>query len=380
MKYSLLRKILSLLLIILLSVSTLAGCGDSEPKKGSRRSKTEDDDDDWFDDDDDDDDDDWKTPTPSKPGKQTDTGKKFNIRQSENAKITYEKYDNGLFTAEIPKGWVVNVLELSDYIHYTFQIYDPNNPSVRIFFNMKTEGYFATKADRDFYVSWYPTSELAKMPAVEPNTTEAFYKVFCEAMAPNNTANFKFMQLNNFTKVASLGTDALGAETIRATFTEGSGKKMEGIFYCAIMPVWLYYITLLNVYQAVYMVAPENELNNWIPVFDHTLGSIRFTDTFIRNYNDEEAFQGRAAAQIGQICSQMTDIVISGWEARESAYDRISQKQSDATLGYERVYDVETNEIYEAPLDFFDYYKGDRYKTVTDDMYLLPIDGYIDWK
>lgn len=377
MKQSVFRKMLSLLLIFLLSFSTLAGCGDSDTKKGSSRTRTEDDDDDW---DDDDDDDDWKKPTPSKPGIPSASGKKFNIRKSANADITYVKYDNGLFTAEIPKGWVVNVLELSDYIHYTFQIYDPKNPNVRLFFNMKTEGYFATKKDRDFFVSVYPTSEIAKMPAVEPNTTEAFYKVFCEAMAPNNTANFKFMQLNNFQKVQSLGTDPLGAETIRATFTEGGGQKMEGVFYCAIMPVWLYYITLLNVYQAVYMVAPENELNNWIPVFDHTLGSIRFTETFIRNYNDEEAFQGRSAAQIGQICSQMTDIVISGWESRQSSYDRISQKQSDATLGYERIYDTETKEIYEAPLDFFDYYKGDRYQSVTDDMYLLPIDGYIDWK
>ena len=52
----------------------------------------------------------------------------------------------------------------------------------------------------------------------------------------------------------------------------------------------------------------------------------------------------------------------------------------DATLGYERVYDSEKNEIYRAPVDFFDYYSGDRYKPVTDDQYLLPIDGYIDWK
>ena len=51
-----------------------------------------------------------------------------------------------------------------------------------------------------------------------------------------------------------------------------------------------------------------------------------------------------------------------------------------APLGYERVYDSEKNEIYRAPVDFFDYYSGDRYKPVTDDQYLLPIDGYIDWK
>lgn len=33
---------------------------------------------------------------------------------------------------------------------------------------------------------------------------------------------------------------------------------------------------------------------------------------------------------------------------RQNSYDIISQKQSDATLGYEHVYDTETNEIYKA--------------------------------
>lgn len=375
MKAITLRKLISLFLVIALGVSMLTGCGDDDDDdRGARRTR-----DGIEDTDDDDDDDDGPS---SLTGKNTPsvTGKKYNIRKSEAASVTYVKYDNSLFTAEIPKGWVVNVLETSDYIHYTFQIYNPDNPSVRLFFNMKTEGYFSSVKDRNYYNSIYPNSYFSDMPAVEPNTTEAFYKVFSQTMQANNTNNFKFMLINNLKQVASLGKDALGAETIRATFTDGNGKKMEGVFYCAIMPVWLYYITLLNVYQSVYMTAPEGELTNWIGVLDHILGSIQFTQTFVKNYNDEEAFQGRASAQIASICSQMNDIVMSGWNNQQASYDRISQKQSDATLGYERIYDTETKEIYEAPLDFFDYYSGDRYKTVTDDMYLLPIDGYIDWK
>ena len=352
------RKALALLLVLLLSFSLLAGCGDDD-----------DDDDDLF-------------PKGTGNGKNTGTAgsKKYTVKQSAAASVTYESYNNGLFTAEIPKGWVVNVLETSDYIHYTFQIYDPKNPNLKVFFNMKTEGYFASQKDHDFYCTYYPTSELAKMPWVDPQTTEAFYNVFSNTLCVNDTNNFKFPRINGFNKIESLGKDALGAETLHATYTDEKGQTVEGVFYCAIMPVWLYYITCLNVYQAVFVTAPENELSNWIDVLSHVLGSIRFTQTYINNYYDEQAFQGRTAAQIGQICSQMTDIVVSGWEQRQATYDRISQKQSDATLGYERIYDTETKEIYEAPLDFFDYYKGDRYQTVTDDMYLLPIDGYIEWK
>ena len=56
----------------------------------------------------------------------------------------------------------------------------------------------------------------------------------------------------------------------------------------------------------------------------------------------------------------------------------MSQKQSDATLGYERVYDTETNEIYKAYNGFTDDYDGKRYKSITDDMYAEKTSGYIE--
>ena len=81
-----------------------------------------------------------------------------------------------------------------------------------------------------------------------------------------------------------------------------------------------------------------------------------------------------------KIYNETSDLITRGWEARQSTYDILSQKQSDTTLGYERVYDTETNEIYRAYNGFTDDYQGDRYKTVTDNMYNLPVNGYIEKK
>ena len=39
---------------------------------------------------------------------------------------------------------------------------------------------------------------------------------------------------------------------------------------------------------------------------------------------------------------------MQAWENRQTTYDIMSQKQSDATLGYERVYNTDTGEIYES--------------------------------
>ena len=69
---------------------------------------------------------------------------------------------------------------------------------------------------------------------------------------------------------------------------------------------------------------------------------------------------------------------MDSWEKRNNSYDITSQKQSDATLGYERVYDTETGEIYKAYNGFTDDYSGNRYQPITDDMYTKGIAGYIE--
>ena len=73
-----------------------------------------------------------------------------------------------------------------------------------------------------------------------------------------------------------------------------------------------------------------------------------------------------------------SDMIMSSWEARNNSYDIISQKQSDATLGYERVYDIETGDIYKAYNGFTDDYSGDRYQPIIDNMYTQVTSGYIE--
>lgn len=68
---------------------------------------------------------------------------------------------------------------------------------------------------------------------------------------------------------------------------------------------------------------------------------------------------------------------MSSWENRNKSLDISSQKYSDATLGYERVYDTDTGEIYKAYNGFTDDYTGSKYQAITDDMYSEQVTGYI---
>jgi hypothetical protein len=86
------------------------------------------------------------------------------------------------------------------------------------------------------------------------------------------------------------------------------------------------------------------------------------------------------AKQVSQSANEMQDAIMSSWENRNTSQDIISQKQSDATMGFERVMDTETGEIYQTDDGFTDWYDGERYTAITDDQYTEAVVGRFSWK
>ena len=83
--------------------------------------------------------------------------------------------------------------------------------------------------------------------------------------------------------------------------------------------------------------------------------------------------------QISQNFNETMDDIMSSWESRNRSQDIMSQKQSDATLGLERIYDTEKDEIYMAKNGWSDTNKDERFQLVTDDsMYLKATSGTIE--
>ena len=317
-------------------------------------------------------------PTQAEPTETEPVAVDFEIVPSEASTISYQNFSNDAFSAKIPEGWRVDIFP-GDYLHYTFKIYDPEEPRRMVFFNMKTEGYPMTQEDWQFYQNTYPNSVFGQLPYIDPQTTENFYNHFTEALRQNDNDTFTFPIINQFQKIETYGTNATTGEIVRASYIDGNGDVVDGIFSASLYPIDLYYTRVLNVYDTWYVSAPEGELPEWLGVLSEVFSSIEFTDQFLDGCYDQLDIEARNNANIAKICAQMSDIVMEGWQNQQESYDRISQKQSDATLGYERVYDNDTGEIYKAPLDFYDHYSGDRYVPVTDDQYLLPVDGYIEY-
>ena len=335
----------------------------------------------------------------NKPGNKNDTTikldnkEKVKITKSEASTVKYETYDNGLVKFEYPEGWKVEIAP-TDYIHYCFKVYDPENPTYMFLFGLKQEGALKSEKARKVFASYYPDSPFAKIAAIDPQTTEAFYKVWNENADYNNSSlgvNF-FSHLDNFTVIDNLGKDMVGGDILRASYTDSKGNKAQGIFTAAVKSIGVYNISEnifnpfgpqvdvspLNVYNIMIMSAPEDDFINWQGILDHCLSTIEFSQTFMSGFNKEEDTILTTVQSNQKIYDEISDMIMDSWEQRNNSYDIISQKQSDATLGYERVYDTETGDIYKAYNGFTDDYSGTRYQPITEDMYTQATSGYIE--
>lgn len=313
---------------------------------------------------------------------------KVEIKASETKNIQFTDFDNGLIKLKVPEGWKVDTV--GDYIHYTIKVYDPENPTYQFFLNLKTEGYNKSQEAKDFQQRYYPNSMFAKTSVIAEKTTEGFYKIFNDLGTLNNSATFTFPTLTDFTVLDNLGPASIGGDVLRASFKDVNGKDAEGIFTAYVYDPGPYYVNeyvmsgkqidiyYLNVYNTMFISAPKDKLVDWEQTLSTINASLEFTDTFMNQYGNQQDAVMQNFQSVRAICNQTSDIIMSAWESRSAAYDRMSQKQSDATLGYERVYDTDTGEIYKAYNGFTDDYQGNRYQSITDDMYTKPTDGYIE--
>ena len=64
----------------------------------------------------------------------------------------------------------------------------------------------------------------------------------------------------------------------------------------------------------------------------------------------------RALLQQGRQMQAAHDAMVSAWYAREQSHDIAFQKWSDSFMGYDRLYDSSTGEVYLADVGFYDTY------------------------
>ncbi len=322
--------------------------------------------------------------------------------------VQTEKYETADFSITIPKGWVVTTGGVN--IDHSIRIYDPNEPLNQMFILLKAEILLHSQDGKNAWQQIYQGGNsqaiiFAKAPVLANPSTEEFYKIFSQyasfiAEVDTMYSGYTFPQFDNFTvtdrfaSTSSLSSYAMGDELLRATFTDNSGREGEGMFSASVVDFGSFEISGGNVvdyqlqtadggyymaYNIVAITAAKDTFIEWESVLTDCMKTLQYSDSFVSATNQASNEQVAVAMQISQNFNQTMDAMMASWESRNRSQDILSQKQSDAILGYERVYDTETGDTYKATNGFTDVYDGERYQMITDDnMYSQPISGYIE--
>ena len=300
---------------------------------------------------------------------------------------------NGCFTAKIPEGW--NVTTAGYDMMYWIRIYDPNSPDLQVFTLLKTECLLKDQNSKNFYLA-YRDYSLYTMFAdmIVAGSVEDFYAnfmEFCSFMSTyESTYNgFEYPQISQFEVIEKyplnsyLAAYALDDALIHANFVDAwTQEKCDGMFSGTLCNGFESNGVGLNMmYNINGVTAPYGLFDEYESLLTTIISSIAYADEFVSTTITDNQIKAQGAAALNKTLQETSDIITQGWNARQATYDTISEKWSDAILGYERVYDVETNEVYKTTSDFLEIDGVDRYyKPITDDMYSLPVAGYIELK
>jgi len=212
-------------------------------------------------------------------------------------------------------------------------------------------------------------------PLVEPLTAENFLKNF-GALASMPFFQKAFPQVPIMTNVKVVSKEeiankpayATDGKLIRAEF-EQNGKLGEGYFYIITVKD-----TIGLGYGAMFIgiTAPKGLLDLITPSLKKSLESYTVNQQYI---NDCIQAQNKAAAGIlkaGRILSESSDTIMNVWENKLKSEERMSAKQSDATLGLSRLYNPNTDEVYEVTPEFYDFYQVHKDEFEMSDLEQLP--------
>ena len=321
------------------------------------------------------------------------------IVASKVSKIEFEDYENDALSMKKPKGWEVTFG--GDGMFYTISVYDKENPINKIYLMLKIQPLLksdsAKKAWQN-YASLSGNSSTYKIytTAIVLNnpTVKEFYSKFNDVTdflkGIDSTYNtVKFPVLNNFDVVeefdssASMKSHAMDSKVLRATFKDEKNNDGEGMFMASVVNFGNGYnlgmdTTYYMIYDIYAITCEKDYFIDYEDVLTKSINSIEFKSSYVNKTIENNNAETVNALKLSASVQAAFDSYMSAWEKRSTTYDIMSQKQSDAILGYERVYDTETSEIYKAYNGFTDDYSGERYKSISDDMYTKKTSGYIE--
>jgi len=272
-------------------------------------------------------------------------------------------WTDGMVFMNIPVGW--NIYTGGQCATKSILARDPYVGLKQVFYFSDAGPVYASQARKQTDLNNYLTLGGSKLPyldspLVSPLTAENFLNNF-EALANMPFFQEAFPQVPIMTNVEIISKEeivnkpayATDGKLVRAEFEQG-GKLGEGYFYI---------ITVKNVIDLGYGVmfvgvtAPKGLLDLITPSLKKSLESYTINQEYVTACINASNKAVAGILKAGKILNESSDTIMDVWENKLESENRMSAKQNDAILGYSRLYNPETDEVYEITPEFYNYYQ-----------------------
>lgn len=304
-------------------------------------------------------------------------------------RLTLQDYSvPGVLSIQKPEGWQFS--RAGEYNTLGFLTYDENEPLSQVFLFGEI-GIFYTSAEQKGIEQNYQANggysvPWIDMPVISPFDGQTFFENFQALLtspignqfrAPDNMpVPFGFDSITVISQ-EQVATPIQGLECyyVQAVLANDGQAAKALMMACPYSDGFGHGSS----YFVAGMSAPMKEFNTVMPDLYTVLNSFAMDPSYVQAGVNTIQQNGEVFRQISETLSQTSDIITSGYEARNKTMDIIMEKKSDQILDVERIYDPETGEVYEVKNGFFEYYDIHRQDYPKPNLQQLPADDHKIW-
>jgi hypothetical protein len=301
-------------------------------------------------------------------------------------------FDGEFFSLEIPHGWQIYLGGHCSL--FSFVVRDPTRPARQVFYFGGVGPITLSQQQRAIDLQYMQNGGFdvpqAQFPVLDPPTPTNFLAIWPYIAQTQIAADFlparPFMQ--SFAPTAEIEISTPAAEIggvaglVRGLFLEGN-ELAEGLFSLTLVPE----VPFMNgpgghTGRAVWftgITAPKREFAALEPHLAAIAASFRVSETYVQKCRSEAQSQWDGVMQAGETLRESAEIVNGWWRDRQTSDDIRIEQQADAILGVERLYDPETDQVYEFPNGFSDTYNLDPGKYRMPNLQPLGVDDHRKW-
>ncbi len=287
-------------------------------------------------------------------------------------------YNDGRFSIQLPAGWKIRTS--GEYTAFAFKAWDPEQPNRTIFLMCKLEPFLKSQEAKKKYRQVAKNlggtyAFFAEAPVMESPTLPGFLRTIPEIRQFCAKFHRKGLTLNpdvvpdmNAIEVIETKRSTIPCpptcqdnSIARVKYVDHQRQVSEGLITAQPVAGMQYNFFGVDgwfhtVYGFMGVTAPIGEMRELEPILTKCLGSFNFTQDYVNRAIKVSNEEREALLARGRAMQAAHDAMTEAWRAREKAHDIAFQKWSDSFMGYDRLYDADTGEVYLAELGFYEQY------------------------